>query len=551
MRYHGLFALMLVSLLVSAVPSWAADKPARLDTHVTKVALFKNGLGFFVREGELPAAATVKLGPFAAPSHGTFWVSYPQKVALKDLVAREVTVTEEAPVISLVELLRANIGREVVVADAQPIRGRLLALADDREQPPAEPYAWGRGPAAGGTYDARNPQGRLALIQTTDGVLAIDSNTVSQVTVLGDKPATTVTRRAKAWEIEAHLGKPAAGSKLTASYLAKGITWAPSYVVDISDPAQARITAKAEVINEAEDLADVHLDLVTGFPNLRFADIVSPIAGKDTLAGFLAALARGASERGRAASAVVAQQRLAYGEEAGGGVAMPEYGAAAAGAVVEDFFLYPVEHVTLAKRETGYYPLFTASVPHTEIHKWEIPDYVNQEDRYGEQRREQRETQEEVWHCLKVTNNTKLPWTTAPAQTVKAGQILGQDTLDYTSPTATSTLRITRAMAVKAEQVEYETDRKRDAAQFYGYHYDLLTVKGELRVKNHKDEAVTMEVTKTLSGEVKESAPQAKVARVARGLARMNPTNVLTWSFTLQPGEEKEITYTYQVLIRR
>jgi len=560
MRHHGLFALMLAILAGAAVPA-SAEQAARLDTRVTRAALFKNGLGFLVREGELPAAKTVKLGPFSAPTHGTFWVSYPQQVELTNLVGREVTVTEETPVMGLAELLGANVGREVVVVpnweDAQPVKGRLVSYPDDRQPQQPDPYAWGRRGddyRAGWSGESRDPRGRVAMIQTAEGMVAIDPYAVRQVMVLGDKPASTIKRTTKAWEVEARLSRPAAGKTLTASYLAKGITWAPSYVVDISDPSKARISAKAEIINEAENLADVHVDLVTGFPNLRFADIVSPLAGKDTLAGFLAALARGASERGAqgAASQVMAQSAdIAFRVSDLEARVMPEYGAAAVGATVEDLFLYPLEHVTLAKRETGYYPLFSAAVPYSEIHQWEIPDYVNQEDRYGEQRREQREMQEEVWHSLRVTNNTKLPWTTAPAQTIKAGQVLGQDTLKYTSPATNTVLRINRAMAVQAEQTEFETARKRDAGHFYGYSYDLLTVEGHLRVANHKDKPVNLEVTKNLSGEVKQTTPEAKVERIARGLARMNPSHVLTWSLALQPGEQKELTYTYEVLIRR
>jgi hypothetical protein len=559
MRYHGLLALMLTILAGAAVPA-SAKQAAWLDTRVTRAALFKNGLGFLVREGQLPAAKTVKLGPFSAPAHGTFWVTYPQQVELSNLVGREVTITEERPAITVAELLRANVGREVEVVlnrqDAKPVRGRLLSFPDDRQQDPDDPYAWGRGSGRrpGSVYFEAGLQSRLALIQTADGVVGVDSNALSQVTVLGDKPASTITRTTKAWEVEARLSRPAAGKTLTASYLAKGITWAPSYVVDISDPSKARISAKAEIINEAENLDDVHLDLVTGFANLRFADIVSPIAGKETLAQFLAALARGASERGvqGAPAAAVGQAagaylRVADREER----IMPEYGAAAAGATVEDLFLYPLEHIALEKGARGYYPLFSAAVPYSEIHQWEIPDYVNQEDRYGEQRREQREMQEEVWHSLRLTNNTKLPWTTAPVQTIKAGQVLGQDTLKYTSPATNTILRINRAMAVQAEQTEFETARKRDAGHFWGYSYDLLTVEGHLRVANHKDKPVNLEVTKNLSGDVKQTTPEAKVERIARGLARMNPSNVLTWGLTLQPGEQKELTYTYDVLIRR
>lgn len=567
MRNHVVFALV-IGCLLAAVSGDAAQESPRLDSRVTRAALFKNGLGFFVREAALPAAADISLGPFAAPAHGTFWISYPQGVKIAGLVARQSTATEQVPVISVAELLRANVGREVVITptwqDAEPITGRLLSVADDREEAPPDSYAWGRGPSdetrarwGASPSDSRNPQGRLALLETVDGVVGLDPNMVRQVIVRGGPPVSTLTRETKAWEVHVRLDRPAPGAAITASYLAKGITWAPSYVVDISDPSTARVTAKAEIMNEAENLDGVRVDLVTGFPNLRFADIVSPLAGKETLAGFLAALARGASQRDRAVAAVMAQSLArGYGGYAdlrgdlGAGV-MPEYGAAAAGVGVEDLFLYPLERVTLAKGEIAYCPLFSASVPYTEVYQWEIPDYVNEEDRYGDQRREQQQTQEQVWHSIKLVNQTKLPWTTAPAQTIKSGQILGQDTLDYTSPGTDSILKITRAMGVKAEQAEFETTRERAAAQYYGYAYDRLTISGRLRAVNHKDEPINLEVVKTLSGEVKQTAPEAKVEQLARGLKRMNPLSVLSWNFQLQPGEEKELTYTYEALIRR
>jgi hypothetical protein len=546
------FAALLGVLLAAGVAS-AAEEAGRLETKVTRVALFKNGLGFFVREGKLPSARVVRLSGFAAPAHGTFWFSYPEGLALESIVGRETTETERIPVASFAELLSANEGKEVVVlGSGEKIMGRLVSLPKAPESPAPDAYSWGRGAARSSSFISPvGSQSRLALIQTAEGLVAIDPQSIRQVNLPGEERTLTLPREVKSWEIEARLKRPAAGTPVAASYLAKGITWAPSYVVDISDPSQARLTAKAVVINEAEDLKGTHLDLITGFPNLGFADIADPLAGKESLAGFLASLARGSSQA-ESRRGIMAQNAMFAGvAELGREALFPEYGAAAVGKTVEDLFFYPVEQVTLGKGETGYYPLFTASVPYKQIYQWEIPDYINREDRYGDPRREQREAPEEVWHSIKLTNKTKTPWTTAPAQTMKAGQILGQDTLKYTPSAATSLLRITQAISIKAEQSEREISRERDAVQLYGDHFDRVTIEGRLRVVNFKAEAVTMEITKNLSGELKQTSPKAEVERLARGLERMNPTNLLTWSFTLKPGEQKELTYSYEALIRR
>jgi hypothetical protein len=404
------------------------------------------------------------------------------------------------------------------------------------------------------------PQGRgqFLLLRTDDGVRALDPYRISSVQFAEAEIKRNFTRDSQRIELEASLTSPNPGDWLSVSYLAKGITWAPSYLIDISDPKQARLTANALIINEAEDLEAAHVDLITGFPNLQFADILSPVARKEPLAAFLQSLSQGRSAvAGAAVMSNVMTQRaeFGWGGRGGGGALgrqpVPTYGAAAAGQVAEDLFLYPLEDVTLAKNETGYYPLFTETVPYTEFYHWEIPDYVTEEDRYGQRRREERDKPEEVWHSLRLTNTTELPWTTAPAQLMKDGSIIGQDTLKYTPPKAKATVKITQAVSVKTEQTEVETDRARDAVQLYGYHYDRVTIKGTLSAINFKDEKISLEITKTLSGDVESATPKAKDVTLARGLARMNPTHLLTWTLDLKPGDHQEITYTYQALIRR
>jgi len=152
---------------------------------------------------------------------------------------------------------------------------------------------------------------------------------------------------------------------------------------------------------------------------------------------------------------------------------------------------------------------------------------------------------------VRMTNQTTMPWTTAPAQLMKDGQIIGQDTLHYTAPTAETVVKITHAVGVKAEQTEIETSRERDAVSFYGSHFDRVTIEGALRLTNFKAETISIEITKTLSGEVEKTTPKAEDTTLARGLKAMNPVHDLTWKLDLKPGKSREITYTYIALIRR
>lgn len=548
------FLLASCCLLGAASAQAGAPAPPRVETRLDRVALFKNGVGFFVREATLPASTqAVLIGPLAAPLHGTFWVSAPAAAGFRQVIAREVRIPgEPIDARDVGDLLRANVGRTVTVwisegMAAVPITGTIIGFAPDR------PIIFGRGPqyqmGPAAQLDERIipiGRGEYVLIRSTDGVATINAYQVTRALFPTEPVATRFRVDEPGAELEVGLRTPRPGDRIGLTYLARGITWAPSYLIDITDPKTARLSAKALIVNEVEPLANTHVDLITGFPNVQFAGVTSPLALKTDLATFLQQLTGGAQQ----AEMGVITQRVAMAAGPAGPPGLPpvEYGGALAGQVAEDLFLYPVEGVTLAVGETGYYPLFTESAPYAELYEWTIPDFVSSTDDYIAPPPDRREV---VWHSLRLTNTTRVPWTTAPAEVMQRGQFLGQDTLDYTAPGAQVTVKITQAVSITAEQNEVEADRQREALTLYGRPFDRVTIQGTLRATNRGREAVTLEVNKTVSGDVTATNPPAKVTTLAAGMARVNPVHKLTWTVAIAPGQTQEMTYTYQALIRR
>jgi len=535
--------------------AWPPAQPLELK----QMALFKNGLGFFVAETVCPADRTdfhVMLP--AIPSHGTFWISYPSDVDLVSAVARETDWDETVEAMTIPELLAANVGRDVLLTIGEKeFTGTITHCAVNREPPtPRSTYATpGRsatwlGPVESYPVRPRPPIGTV-MIRTEIGVLCANPNTVTNVVFVGDDVQRRFTEQTRKAELQVRLRAAAPGRKMTVTFLAGGITWAPSYMVDISAEDKALLSAKAIVVNDACKLTGVDVQLVTGFPHLQFSGIISPVALKQSLAQFLESLTRGRTERARARIMEnVMTQSVAYDGRGGG--AMPAYGAAAAGTVAEDLFLYPAGRLDLDHDEVAYVPLFTEAVPYEHVYQWDIPDYVNEQDRYdyGRVESEGDDIEQEIWHSLRLTNTTRVPWTTAPGETISGGSILGQDTLKYTPPGAQTTLRITRAIGLKGDQAELETNRKRNAMVWRNQQYDLVTIKGDLSVLNTLAKPVTLEITKTLSGETKSVEPEAKEQKLAKGLRRVNPTTKLTWTIELAPGAEQKLSYTYDVYVR-
>ena len=533
---------------------------SQVDAKLQQVSLFKNGLGFFTSQITCPAnKETFSFVPAAAPCHGTFWLSNPVQVHLENLTVEKVETEKATEAVTIEELLRANTGKTVSISfddkGESTIVGVIKSFAQNRRTQLPAPYNlesidYSRNRTGRG-YSGNIYTSNFMMMETDTGTVVVNPQTVRRIDFIKDEPNKTFTSKVKSVRVKVKIAKPADGQKLQISYLGKGITWAPSYVIDITDDDNAVLSAKALIINEVCDLNNVKIQLITGFPHLQFSDVVSPLAMKENLSQFLNSLNRGQSERVAAVASNVMSQSVRFDESPFPGSTMPAYGASKAGKASEDLFFYPIESVSLSKSATGYVPLFTESVPYSHIYRWQIPDNLDSQNRYQNNRQATEKKEEVVWHCLRLKNTTKVPWTTAPAEITKDDLILGQDTLNYTPMSTKATVRITRAISVKAEQLELETDRKRDALRSYGYHYDLITIDGKLSATNFLDKAVELEITKTLSGEVKTSEPEAEIEKLAHGLRSMNGIKKLTWTIKLDSGQSRQLSYIYEVYVRR
>ena len=549
----------IVSMLIAAAAQ--AAQPQDLGVRIERVALFKNGLGYFTSSATVPSeAATFRLGQLPVPSLGTFWVSYPRDMKVRSLVTSLDDVAEAVPVGNVAQLLQNNPGRKVTLytnsKDMPSVVGTLVEVLPKAKQPqPPSPYIMDVRRAESARRYIPYQSDQLVVVKTDGGTVAINANQIMRADFADNHVNTSLSVESKQPRIRMELDAPAKGEKVEVNYLARGITWSPSYRIDISDATTARFSAKALVVNEAADLERVHIDLVTGFPNIQFAEVNSPLAMSQNLEDFFKALTGGRSESRRNShmmqQAAIASNYMVYSDLSS--PPMPGYSTAREGTAAEDLFLYPVENLTLSRGETACIPLFTADVPYKHIYTWKIPEMLDSEERYGRNNnREQddRPLAEEVWHCCRLVNNLKMPWTTSPAEFIKNGQFTGQDTCYYTAPGAETTIRINRAMNVMAESAEFEMDRRRNAKHFHGCSYDLVKVRGELRLQNLQDKSVDIEVKKNLSGEVFTTSPAAKDIPTAKGLKRVNPRHILVWDIKLEAGQKQTLGYTYEVYIR-
>jgi len=558
------FNFGIVLFLIFSAGDVHAEKirPADVSLKIETVALFKNGLGFFTSTAKMPEnEKTVRFGQLPIPSFGSFWVGYAKDVKVRSLITSMEDWEEKIPLQNLGQILQINAGRRVILrtgsGDKDILEGVVLPQVMDARVPePPNPYFMdsGRRQNLNDRYSSAVPAGNVLLIKTDKGTIALNASSVSRADFGSGDILTSVSMKQKRPSIRLELDSAASGKKISLSYLARGVSWVPSYLIDLSDAKTARFSAQALVVNELADFKNVTLHLVTGFPNIKFGDVLSPLAMAQSLADFLNSLAGGRTDRTRSGQGMLTQQAIMVNApvfDAMEALPVPGYSTEAAGKVSEDLFLYPVENFALKRGETAWLPLFTAEMAYKHIYTWKIGDFLDPEDRYRPNAaRTDGKNAEEVWHSCRLVNNLKMPLTTAATEFMTNGAFTGQDICYYTAPGAETTIRINRALNVLAEQAEVEVERRRNASTFHGYSYDLVKVRGELKLRSRIDKPVQVEISKELSGQVLEMLPAGKDVRTAKGLKQVNPKHNLTWEIELKSGAELKLSYQYQVYIR-
>lgn len=547
---------------------FSADETAKTNLKIEKLSIFKNGLGFFSSSGDLPnGAKTINMGQIPIPVFGTFWVYYPEQLKLQKVKVSLEEYEKTMPALDLFQLLQANPGKKVLIEkhgeNKQIIHGIVESLINPEKFPerPNEYFMHQPTDANRRDFDYsqyQNQNKQIAIIRTEKGLAAIEAGSIEHIEFEGDSISREVKSKEKVPVISIELNKASNGEKIKVTYLARGILWMPSYLIDLSDETAASFTANATIINEVADIENASLELITGFPNIKFSDIDNPMGMSQKLSAFITSMTTPENERRQSGRGhgLVMQQAMFSNAPAGFSESeenlFPAYSTAMKGTETEDLFIYPVNNFSLKKNETASIPLYTAKMPYRHIYTWKIEDLLDKEneqqiDRGGNKDREEAET---VWHSCRLTNTLKMPLTTAATEFAKDGHFTGQDVCFYTPPGSETTIRMNKALNVPAEQSEFEIERKRNAAEFHGSHYDLVKMKGELKLRNKFEKKIKVEITKELSGEVIEKNPDAKDAQIPKGMKRVNPKHLLTWEIELNPGEEKIMTYTYQLYTR-
>jgi len=575
--------------------SWSADPPGKLTLKIERVIAFKDGYCLLIKRGE---ATTDEKGhiflddvPDAAVL-GSFWAA-PEEGRLVNMVAGwkedKESAEKEMPCKETIELLLANQGKaakielhdksilsgvihEVLVErSATPVAGALLELLSGRitASPP------GQSPSGedGAARTMTTISGNNFILRTDAGDVLLSAQQVRSFTVKEMK--TTLPRTIATTKLTKRLmfefDKPKQKHAVNLMYFRPGVRWIPTYRLDLNGKGEkksAQIALQAEILNEAEDLADVPLDIVVGVPNFRFRTTPSPLVLESVLRNALAEAEPNLMGNNSQISNAMYSQRssefrrdaaLANADPNGGQINLPNE---LTGAGAQDLFVYSLPKLTIAKGDRGAVSIFTAAAPYRDIYTWDV--HVTRQDIEAAPSgagvvSPLTLSKNEVWHQIELTNPTNLPWTTGAALIMQGQQPLSQELLTYTPPKNEVRVPVTVSVDTRGMFDEKEVGRELNAVAWAGYPYARIVKEASLHLCNNKPVEIDVEITLRLGGKVTEASHDGKVTlggfeaadwRDYQGHPAVNNSSKVTWRLKLKPGETFEPAVSYHYYTR-
>jgi hypothetical protein len=611
--HRQITTLLAVALVLSWISSasCAEKSSSELTLKTQRVIIFKDGYALVIKRGtattdkageiftdEVPDAAV--LGSFwAVPEEGRLVSMLAGWKSTKDTAEKQVICTQP------IEILLANKGKraKIELHDKTLYNGVIQDVLIEKTAGPVPPaqlealdlpalvaapvapsplsamaYIPPRRHAVTGAATTERTLTMIAgsnfILRTDEGDVLLPVAEVRSIAVKDMKTtlAKTLTTSKKTKRLSLKFDKPEKKQAVSIMYFRPGFRWIPTYRVSLNENKEkktATVSMQAELLNEAEDLDNVPLDIVVGVPNFRFRGTPSPMVLEAALRNALAEAAPDlmGNPSNSMSNAMYSQragdfrqaQAQANGVAEEGIVNLP-HELTAAGA--QDLFVYNLPKITIDKGDRVAVPIFTTDVPYCDIYTWDvrITKHDNAAAPSGAGTNSPLTlSKNEVWHQILLTNNTNLPWTTGAAMIMQGNQPLAQELLTYTPPKDEVRVPVTVSVDTRGSLTEKETGRELKSIQWEGYNYARIDKEIKLDLCNNKPLAIEAEITLRVGGKADKTTPEGDVTLGAfdpadwvqyQGHPAVNNSSTVVWKTKLKAGEKFDPSVLYHYFTR-
>lgn len=553
----AMIASLCLPLLACVVAASEDDK--EVESKVVSVALFKNGLAVVKRQVTLPGAGIVRIADVPEPVHGTFFVE--SNGPLEARVVKRLTAIKKQPTLGQ-NLQNELTGLKVTIYGKNaktPVTGTVISIPkpeDDPEEASTSPLGWV--PYSRSALSTSNTvASRFLLIKTENGISYVDINEIASVEAEGTPKPEPIVENRPVLILDA--GAKSSGAMARISYLAHGISWAPSYKVVLTDAKRMTIEQNAVIRNELIDLIDTEVSVISGYPSVQFGQVISPLAANQTWERFFQQLGNQSGNTGLSNSIMAQNMLQTVGNNRAGNGGESEPTIAPNMGDTIDLYYHSIGKRTLKKGDAVSLSTGTAQVDYERIVQWTIPD---NRDQWGQPTNNRNvdpnsgePLQDDVWDALKFKNLLPFPMTSAPAMVLTGSNFSGQGQVLWTNKNEEATLRVNKALSIRARHVEYENQvaetakSERNVVDIGGRRFRKVTVDGELRLSNSRATDTKMIIKRQFSGDYLKGDDAPKIDLREEGVWTVNKRNELQWTIVLKPGAERTVKFQYAVLV--
>ncbi|MCO6478955.1 MAG: hypothetical protein J5I94_20140 [Phaeodactylibacter sp.] len=540
--------MRIISILVLLAVFVLAAAGQERGFQLRRVVVFKDGTVFLEKEAEVDAASgTVSLSEYPVearlsadavtdvpPSYydpgysrnsalpvlfGTVRWSAPGNEVL-DVVAGSREEARQVPADNLHRLLQLNVGRKVCI------------WTKDTKGPNNCGYIVGHsGDGAG------NIPGQLLL---RDGQI-LHQFAVQSIQRLEFEADAVYEEEITETMPSLHLNLERAAEKQTLrlAYLQKGMSWFPNYQMVLLGNGKARLSLYANLMNDIEALDKVPVSFAVGIPSFRFGYLEEPLFTRQTVRSFLQDLENAPAEGPVSMVNMITTQRASANRDIWFGTNLV---ADFEGLMKEDLFFYNRDEVSLPRGGRGLFKILEQEVAYEDLYVVDIQQGRGQAG-YGAED----EPRNRAWHALKFRNKADAPLTTGAISFYSAEKEglspISQNELGFTPAKGNAVVKMAVAPDILVSGAAREVGRKNNARD----NKDLITVEGKVKAVNFKGKKITLQASCRLEGRLLDSDANWETTAFFNQTGAANPISEATWTITLKPGEEREVTYRYEV----
>jgi len=574
--------VLLISFLLTfrAKAQESVTESVLANIPVKEVTVFKDGHAFVLHEGQMPTDAdgNVILDYLPRPIIGTFWsYSNDSNAKLTSVVSGKRVVSIDKTALSIHELIEANIGAKVRIAEAG-----LSAYECEIFGIPTRSSEELRRTSIPSSPDALSQKGNIVLLKFEGGVKAVQIDKIQEVTFL-EEPQPTLAheefRNIMTLKLDWNKNKPAETANVGMVYVQRGIRWIPNYRVEIDGKGQAVVKLQATLINELTDIENVKAHLVIGVPTFAFKETVDPISLEQTVAR-LSSHFQNNSQSAYAFSNMIMSQSIApvYHAEPPRNTETIDLGPeVAASGKNEDLYIFTLENITLKKGQRMVVPVAEYKLKYRDVFVLDLPFAPPPEvrERFNNDQMAQLARlyhAPKVMHKIRLINNAECPLTTAPALILREGRVIAQGMMTYTSVGASSDLELTTAVDISVKKIDEETERIPNAEQWNGYTYSRSNLTGTISLTNNRTDTIELEVRRSVLGNIDSADSDGDITHLGRHEGgwiatdgfpfwwgwynwpywwyHFNAVGQVNWELKLKPGENIELEYKWHYFWR-